>query len=478
MNRAEFNIYCELYKRGDYGKIPIGIYIDGNYFYPTKKQIQTLTLLNDNTTTHVGYGGSARSGKSIIECVAIIFDCFLYPGIAWGLGRKELTILKKTVLITLLKQFSFYGIKSIEDYKYNQPLNKITFENTSNIFLIDTMYKPSEPLNTRFGGLELTRCAADESNETDITVINKLFERTGWCLNDKYKLKRKLFECFNPDKNHVYNRYYIPFRDKTEPLHRKFIPALPSDNPNPAVKEWIEDLITEGDIPTIERQINGNFEYDNNPNRLVKDYNSIVDLFKNHHIKGGTHYIICDAARFGKDKAIIIVFNGMIAVEKYVFDISKTTDISEKIIELQKKYYVSNTNTLVDADGVGGGVADEVGCVSFSNNAKPLKDNSSPDKKTLAKKPDFDNIKSQCAFKLADYINEAKLYIIFDCSEKEKQQIMHEFSLLKNQTDMNKRKLITKEEMKKYNMNKSPDWLDTFLMRMYFEIKQISEWAY
>jgi hypothetical protein len=55
---------------------------------------------------------------------------------------------------------------------------------------------------------------------------------------------------------------------------------------------------------------------------------------------------------------------------------------------------------------------------------------------------------------------------------------MHEFSLLKNQTDMNKRKLITKEEMKKYNMNKSPDWLDTFLMRMYFEIKQTSEWAY
>jgi len=110
MNSHEFDIYIELYKRGEY-------YANGDYFYMTKKQVRALELLNDKTTTHVGYGGSARSGKSIIECTAIIFDCFAYPDIAWGLARKELTTLKRTVLITMFNQFNFYGIA---DYKTNK----------------------------------------------------------------------------------------------------------------------------------------------------------------------------------------------------------------------------------------------------------------------------------------------------------------------------------------------------------------------
>ena len=63
MNRHEFDIYIELYKRGEYKHIPIGKYPNGDYFYMTSKQIRALELLNDSTTTHVGYGGSARSGK-------------------------------------------------------------------------------------------------------------------------------------------------------------------------------------------------------------------------------------------------------------------------------------------------------------------------------------------------------------------------------------------------------------------------------
>ena len=224
MNRHEFEIYIELYKRGQYEAIPIGAYPNGDYFYPTEAQIYALRLLNDSTTLNVGYGGSARSGKSIIECTAMIFDCFAYPGIAWGLGRKELTILKRTVLLTLFKQMNFYGITE-KDYVYSTPLSKITFKNGSEIFLIDTMFKPSDQLNTRFGGFELTRCAIDESNETHVKVINTLLSRTGWRLNDKYGLKRKLFECFNPAKNHVHTRFYRPHKNNAEPKHKKFIPA-------------------------------------------------------------------------------------------------------------------------------------------------------------------------------------------------------------------------------------------------------------
>ena len=183
MNSHELEIYIELYRRREYALIPIGKYANGDYYYMTPKQIRTLELLNDDSTTHVGYGGSARSGKSVIECTAMIFDCLLYDDIAWGLARMELTVLKRTVLLTLFKQFAFYGIQDKKinpnapfTFAYNQELNKITFQNKSDIFLIDTKYKPSDPLNTRFGGFELTRSAIDESNETALSVVNKLFE--------------------------------------------------------------------------------------------------------------------------------------------------------------------------------------------------------------------------------------------------------------------------------------------------------------
>ena len=68
-------VYIELYRRGEYSSIPLGEYPDGGLFYPTTKQVETLELVNNQDTSFVGYGGSARSGKSLIECTAIVLEC-------------------------------------------------------------------------------------------------------------------------------------------------------------------------------------------------------------------------------------------------------------------------------------------------------------------------------------------------------------------------------------------------------------------
>jgi len=131
MDRHELEIYLELYKRKEYASIPLGKYSNGEYFYPTIKQLKALEYLDDNTTTSIGYGGSARSGKSLLECFVITFDCLAYDGIAWGLCRKELTTLKRTVLLTLFNTLNFYGLKVDTDFTYNQQLNKVIFSNVS-----------------------------------------------------------------------------------------------------------------------------------------------------------------------------------------------------------------------------------------------------------------------------------------------------------------------------------------------------------
>jgi hypothetical protein len=469
MNRAELNIYIELYKRKQYKEIPVGQYPDGTYFYMTSKQVKTLELLNDDVTTNVGYGGAARSGKTLIETVAIILDCLSYPAIAWGLGRKELTTLTKTVLVTLYSQLDFYGLKDKVDYNHNNKYNYIEFSNKSKVWLIDTKAKPTDPLNTRFGGLELTRCAVDESNETARSVIIKLFERTGWKHNEKYGLKRKLFECFNPDKTHVYDRFYKPWKNKKEKANKKFIQALPTDNPNPAVKEWIKDMMLTADKVTIQRQIHGNFEYDDNPYALC-DYDSILGVFENNHIvRGDKYYITADIARFGSDFARIGVWRGWDLIEVQSFAISKTTEIQAAIEALRFKYQIPKFQCVADEDGVGGGVVDSCGIKGFTNNARPFKEKVTDSSKEV---PSYENLQTQCLFGLAKKINEGQFNISADVSPTEKEEILEELATIERNPAILKKLAATKKAKIKEDIGRSPDWRDLMLMRKFFDYNE------
>lgn len=453
----ELEIYIELYKRGAYDVIPLGAYPNGEYFYPTKKQIEALELLNNEETSFVGYGGSARSGKTVIECVAVLLECLAYDGIAWGIGRKELTVLKRTVLLTLFKQMEFYGITE-DEYNYNQQLNRIDFNNGSTIFLIDTAYKPSDPLNTRFGGFELTRCAVDESNETNEDVIIKLYERTGWRKNDTYNLKRKVFECFNPAKNHVYKRYFKPFRDGVQGMFKRFIAALPSDNPHPSVKEWIDDIIKTGDTVTIERQVNGNFDFDDDP-RALCEFDAVSDLFTNDHVQGGTGTISADLAMKGRDKFIGGYWDGLRCHIAIDINHNDAKEIEMKLRELKTVKKVGNSNIVADADGLGAYLD------AYIKNIKPFHGGGSPiDKNNFAK------LKDECAYKLAEFINKREIKII--CSPSQEDAIKEEISicLKADSVNIDKKRIIKKEEQKKL-LGRSPDYLDMLIMNMIFYIQ-------
>lgn len=420
------------------------------------------TVTKDNIIVH-------NSGKTVLECTAMILECLGYNGIGWGLARKELTTLKRTVLLSLFRQFEFYGVSS-QDYNYNQQLNRIDFNNGSTIFLIDTAYRPSDPLNTRFGGFELTRVAIDESNETDLQIINKLFERTGWRKNDTYNLKRKQFECFNPAKNHVYTRFYTPFRDNKETPFKKFIPALPADNPHPSVKEWISDIVATGDRVTIERQVYGNFDYDDDPSALC-DYNSICDLFTNTHVKpDGKTKISADLAMQGRDRFVAGHWDGLVAYVDIDDQKSSGKEIETKLNELKNEYLVKNSDIVADSDGLGAYLDSYiVGMKTFhgGGRAKNTKE--------------FANLKAECSFKLAEFINQGK--ILIRCTSEQEERIKDEISVCLKRAKINgddqKKRIISKDEMKE-KLGHSPDYLDFLIMGMYFYVRPnnllVSSW--
>lgn len=430
-------------------------------FKPTQKQDIAYKYLIDNVTTEVGFGGAANGGKSYLLSAWVVIMCLAFPGIGIGLGRKELTTLKKTTLVTLFKFLSESGLIGGVHYFYNQQLNIITFKNNSQIFLIDTAYQPSDPLYTRFGGLELTFVAIDESNETDYKAISILKTRIGRRLNDKYKLKPKLLETFNPDKGHIYQRYYKPFKDKTLPPYRQFIPSLAYDNPH-CTQDYIEELMKADEI-TKQRLLFGNFDYSDSLNKLF-DYDKILDLFTNSHVKEeeAKKYITADVAEFGADKIIIILWYGLVIKQILVKSKQSVEQTAKDIKELEQKYLVPRRNIIIDDDGLGKGVTTYLnGCIQFNNNRKALLEQN------------YQNLQTQCLYELAKHVNDNKIFITPNALDND-----YKYNLIQD-LDVNERKnvdkdgakqAISKEEIKSI-IGRSPDFRDALLMRMYYDIK-------
>ncbi|NDD17058.1 MAG: hypothetical protein EB092_08655, partial [Chitinophagia bacterium] len=80
----------------------------------------------------------------------------------------------------------------------------------------------------------------------------------------------------------------------------------------------------------------------------------------------------------------------------------------------------------------------------------------------------FDNLKSQCYFKLAELMNKSEIYIQSD--GKQKQTIIEELEQVKQKSvDNDSSKGIIPKDKVKAAIGRSPDFSDCLAMRMYFE---------
>ena len=137
---------------------------------------------------------------------------------------------------------------------------------------------------------------------------------------------------------------------------------------------------------------------------------------------------------------------------------SAVNDVVEAVRTLQQEHQVNLRNIIVDEDGVGGGVKDYLRCQGFVNNARALKSEN------------YQNLKTQCYYKLADLVNKGQVGITCeDISVKNK--IIEECEQIrtKDADKDNKLQMIPKETVKAI-LGRSPDYSDAMAMRMYYEI--------
>jgi hypothetical protein len=420
------------------------------------KQEYCVYYLNDSATTEIIYGGAAGGGKSALGVLRLIEQAQRYPQTRWLMGRSKLKTLKETTLNTFFELSS--KLKLTDQYKYNDQNSTINWTNGSQILLKDLYSYPADPNFDSLGSLEITGAFIDECNQISYKAWQIVQSRIRYKLNE-YGLMPKMLGTCNPSKNWVYSEFYNPYIKKELSNHRRFIQALPTDNPF-LPKTYLESLL-KLDQASKERLYFGNWQYDNDPAKLI-EFDKIQNCFTNDFVEGGEKYISADVARFGSDKMVIMVWDGFRVEEIFSMDKSSITDIAEKIKTLSRKYKIPLSNIIADEDGVGGGLVDILKCNGFVNNARPLEEDGNS--------VQYQNLKTQCYYKLASLIQTDQIYI--NCDDMDvKNTIIEELEQVKrDKIDHDgKLKILPKEKVKEL-IGRSPDYSDALMMRMYFEI--------
>ena len=419
----------------------------------TKTQKECLKYLLDNKTKEVLFGGAAGGGKSWVGVSYLILMALEYPKTRYLMGRSKLDALKKTTLNTFFEVCTAWNLKAIDDYTFNGSSNVITFYNGSEIILKDLFLYPSDRNFDSLGSLEITSAFIDEANQITEKAKNVVASRLRYKLDENGLIPKMLMTC-NPAKNWVYSEYYRPAKDNTIKPYRKFIQSLVGDNTY--ISKHYEKQLFELDELSKQRLLYGNWEYDVTNDSLI-EYDAILNLFNQQGIDGDK-YITCDVARFGADKTVIMYWQGLHL--RYVRTLLKSAvnDVVDEIKKLQQENQVNLTNIIVDEDGVGGGVKDYLRCKGFVNNSRALKNEN------------YQNLKTQCYYKLADLINKGQIGI--SCSDVNvKNYIIEECEQVrtKDADKDNKLQIIQKDTVKGI-LGRSPDYSDALAMRMYYEI--------
>lgn len=436
----------------------------------TEKQSLAWGYLTDSTTTDILFGGGAGGAKSFLGCAWVIIMCGLYPGTRWLIGRKKLKSLKETTLNTFFDVCSMWGIRPGVDCVYNGQENIITFSNGSEVLLKDLFQYPSDPNFDSLGSLEITGAFLDEVNQLVYKAVEIVRSRVRYRL-DEYRLIPKMFMGCNPSKNWVHMEYYKPWREGTLAPGRMFIQALATDNPFIS-KHYIAQLKSIKDKATRERLLFGNWEYDDDPSAMFP-FDIIGDLFTTKTEKSEDKYISGDISRKGKDNFPVGYWEGtqLKEVQCIPYEVRSSTASSAKwISDFADRKGVRRSHIVLDEDGVGGGVVDNIpGCVGFVNNSSPIQPAELQWDKE-AKKVNYANLKSQCYFLLADLAEQGKIGID-EVSDEIRNAIIEELGEIKQKNIDRDGPLavIGKDEIKE-SLGRSPDYADMIMMRMYFNL--------
>lgn len=186
-------------------------------------------------------------------------------------------------------------------------------------------------------------------------------------------------------------------------------------------------------------------------------------------------FITADIALEGADLFVVFVWQGFTLIDAEWMTKSDGSEVLDLIRNMSEKHNVNQSNIAFDADGVGGYIS------GFLSGSRPFHNGSSV-------KENYANLKTACYYKSAKRVNGNNYYILDKVANKKVKERKNKtlFNvLLGEQRSIKKYKsghdgklqIIPKggnhtaeKPTMKGILGYSPDFMDTFMMREYFEI--------
>jgi len=345
---------------------------------------------------------------------------------------------------------------------------------------MDVAYKPADPLYERFGSEEYTGGWLEEVGEIKGKAFDVLKSRIGRHMNKELKLLPKMFLTCNPKKNWVYFDYYKPWKNNELPSDSCFIQSLYNDNPYTS-DDYGALLSKIKDKQLRDRLKYGLWEYEDDDAALMS-YEKICEIFtREQEFKPDEEiYLSVDIARFGRDKAVFILWQGFFIRKVWYYDKTDMVFLEKKIISTSDQWKIPMHNIVIDQDGVGGGVVDHLpGVYAFVNAGRPVEEYDD-DKRYRLQETDmfsYKNLRAQCYDRLADYVNEDIIGCYKFIDPEVRNWMIEELEAIKRKDVENnetKFQIISKEEIKD-TIGRSPDFSDSLMMRCVFGLGQPRE---
>ncbi len=234
---------------------------------------------------------------------------------------------------------------------------------------------------------------------------------------DIKELPPKFLLTFNPSRGWLYRTFYEPWKKGLLPNGYAFIQVLYKDNPYTADMYGAQ---LEGIVNKVNRARlkDGDWEYSDDINAMTT-IEHLQDMFSNTVVVDGNRYMTVDVARDGNDYIVITIWEDL-KVKKIIKKTKQATNVTiQDIKDLASIERIPYSHIAIDSIGVGGGVADGlVGCIAYNSNSSAFLTKSQiRDKKHRieggilpAITTVYANLKTQCAFKLAEIINDRVVF--------------------------------------------------------------------
>lgn len=218
----------------------------------------------------------------------------------------------------------------------------------------------------------------------------------------------------------------------------------------------------------------------------VYDYYKFIGIFENiMDVEHKGKFITADIALEGSNKLVVGYWEGFELMNIEIMDKSDGKQVIELISSVAKYYGVQNSNICYDSDGVGGYVEGFIkGAIPFNGGIPAIEVKDKASGKKI--KENYFNLKTQCFYRSGarvdrgEYkINEMVASKMYDDKMTVRQRFLHERKVIKrdNVDSDGKLKIISKKEMKIKLNGESPDLMDMWMMREFFELKTKRTWV-